>query len=184
MFRNPQLELPTLHLPISVRILHHPSEKLAKSSIAPFTFLSPQVELEMFDPSRPLLAGLSPSSTCILFPHKNSRKLGEWDSVEGIKNVVVLDCTWFQTDQLVSKLESEGFDRFVRLEDYESLYWRYNHHSDKALSSAEALSYFLREYQECRKLDKHEYDGLMFLYCLNLKIVERSYRKEGKDSQN
>jgi hypothetical protein len=45
MFRNPQLELPTLHLPITVRILHHPSEKLAKSSIVPVTFLSAQVEL-------------------------------------------------------------------------------------------------------------------------------------------
>jgi DTW domain-containing protein YfiP len=141
----------------------------------------------MFDPAHHLLEGLNPSSTCILFPHKSSRNLREWDSVEAIRNVVVLDCTWFQTDQLLSKLECQGFDRFVRLDDYESLYWRYNHHSDKALSSAEALAYFFREYQECRKLDKHEYDGLMFLYCLNLKIVEQSYRKEGeegKKSQN
>jgi hypothetical protein len=44
------------------------------------------------------------------------------------------------------------------------------------------LAYFVREYQGCRKLDEHEYDDLMFLYCLTLRIVEKSYRKERKGS--
>lgn len=35
--------------------------------------------------------------------------------VQTIKNVVVLDCTWFQTDQLVSTLEQKGFSNFIRL---------------------------------------------------------------------
>jgi hypothetical protein len=30
------------------------------------------------------------------------------------------------------------------------------------------------------KLDKYLYDNLMFFYCLNLKIVENSYRREGE----
>ena len=65
------------------------------------------------------------------------------------------------------------------MENYESLYWRYNHHNDKALSSAEALIYFLREYQKSKELPTKEYDPLMFLYCLSLKIIESGYRKSG-----
>lgn len=53
--------------------------------------------------------------TFILFPHKNSKKVSEMKDIENIKNIVVLDCTWFQTDQLISILEGEGYNNFIRL---------------------------------------------------------------------
>lgn len=97
---------------------------------------------------------------------------------ENMHNLVILDCTWFQTDAIIKELEDKKFTNFVRLENYESLFWRYNHHSDKALSSAESLAYLLREYQSSLGEDPKNFDELMFLYCLNLKIVNDSYSRE------
>ena len=57
---------------------------------------------------------------------------------------MILDCTWFQTDLILKEMGKRGIKKFIRLDDYESVYWRYNHHNDKALSSAEALMYFMR----------------------------------------
>jgi hypothetical protein len=66
--------------------------------------------------------------------------------------VIVLDCTWFQTDQMITDLQGRGYSKFIRLEGYESCFWRYNHYGEEALSSAESVMHFLREWQT----KKHE----------------------------
>lgn len=116
-----------------------------------------------------------------MYPHKDSTLVTP-EIVPQIKNIIVLDCTWFQTDQVVSSLSKRGLNKFIRLENYQSLYWRYNHHNDQALSSAEALIYFLREFQNAKNEPTKTFDPLMFLYCLNLKIVEESYRQDKKNT--
>jgi ribosome biogenesis protein Tsr3 len=72
----------------------------------------------MFSPTKnekSLFKNINANETWILFPHKNSKKLSEKKDLQKIKNVVILDCTWFQTDQLISELEGDGFHNFVRL---------------------------------------------------------------------
>lgn len=114
----------------------------------------------------------STDDTFILFPHKNSRSLGQ---IEGkISNLVVLDCTWFQTDQIIEGLEAKGYNNFIKLEGYESVFWRYNHYGEEALSSAESVMHFFREYQARQKGKAGEYDSLMLLYALNMQIVGKS----------
>lgn len=84
-------------------------------------------------------------NTYILFPHKKSKSL---DQIEGkISNVIILDCTWFQTDQIIESLDEIGYKKYIKLEGYESVFWRYNHHGDGALSSAESVMHFFHEYQ-------------------------------------
>jgi hypothetical protein len=64
-----------------------------------------------------------------------------------VENIILLDCTWFQTDQLIETLQEKGYTNFIKLEGYESVFWRYNHYGEAALSTAESLLYFFREYQ-------------------------------------
>ena len=92
--------------------------------------------------------------------------------VEGkISNLVVLDYTWFQTDQIIESLEAKGYNNFIKLEGYESVFWRYNHYGEEALSSAESVMHFLREFQARQKGRVGAYDSLMLLYALNIQIV-------------
>lgn len=70
------------------------------------TLISDQIKISTYySNSNPeaLLNGLEPNQTCILFPHKESKRVTEV-SFNNIKNVVILDCTWFQTDLLVACL--------------------------------------------------------------------------------
>lgn len=41
-------------------------------------------------------------------------------------------------------MKGKGYQKYVRIEGYKSLYWRYNHHNDEALSSVEAIAFFMR----------------------------------------
>ena len=75
----------------------------------------------------------------------------------------------------------KGIKKFIRLDDYESVYWRYNHHNDKALSSAEALMYFMREYQTALGQPMKKFDALMFLYILQMKIINANWKEEKKE---
>jgi hypothetical protein len=52
-------------------------------------------------------------NTYILDPHKDSQSLSE---VQGtISNLLVLDCTWFQTDQIIESLSGLGYKKFIKL---------------------------------------------------------------------
>lgn len=94
-----------------------------------------------------------------------------------IKNIVVLDCTWFQTDQIIEQMQLKGYRNFIKLEGYESVFWRYNHYGEAALSSAESLMFFFREYQAQLKEEPGRYDQIMLLYALNMLKVEKSMKE-------
>ena len=94
-----------------------------------------------------------------------------------IKNIVVLDCTWFQTDQIIEQMQLKGYRNFIKLEGYESVFWRYNHYGEAALSSAESLMFFFREYKAQLKEEPGRYDQIMLLYALNMLKVEKSMKE-------
>lgn len=72
-------------------------------------------------------------------------------------------------------MQERGYKNFIKLEGYESVFWRYNHYGEEALSSAESLMFFFREYQNSQKEEAlKRYDQLMLLYALNMQKVEKS----------
>jgi hypothetical protein len=72
-------------------------------------------------------------------------------------------------------MQERGYKNFIKLEGYESVFWRYNHYGEEALSSAESLMFFFREYQNSQnEEDLKRYDQLMLLYALNMQKVEKS----------
>jgi len=71
-------------------------------------------------------------------------------------------------------LQEKGYTNFIKLEGYESVFWRYNHYGEAALSTAESLMYFFREYQQRKTESVGQFDNLMLLYALNLQMVGKS----------
>ena len=70
--------------------------------------------------------------------------------------------------------------KYVKLEDYETTYWRHQHHNEKCLATCEAIYYFYKEYDiaKNRQTDlSYQYDGkydnLLFYYMLQFKMMER-----------
>lgn len=108
-------------------------------------------------------------NTFILYPHKKSKSLKEVS--QKIDDLIVLDCTWFQTDQIIENMQQLGYNNFIKLQGYESVFWRYNHFGEEALSSAESILHFFREYQVKLQEQQKKYDNLMLLYALNMTMV-------------
>ena len=52
-------------------------------------------------------------NTFILYPHKKSKSLK--DVSQRIDNLIVLDCTWFQTDQIIENMQELGHNNFIKL---------------------------------------------------------------------
>lgn len=117
---------------------------------------------------------LNEEETCILYPHKDAKLLEDLskEEIQKIKNVVAVDCTWFQTNKILKSLKKKKF-RYIKLKDYETVFWRYQHHGKKCLSTCEAIYYFYKEYSKAMGLNADQedsFDSLMFFY--NLQIHE------------
>ena len=96
-----------VEMPLRVSIIHHSFEKMSKSSIAPMRLLTNGInvypfsnheeenEKEVFD-----RLPADRASTFILYPHPKSKTLSQ--VTRPIKDLIILDCTWFQTDQILT----------------------------------------------------------------------------------
>jgi len=178
---NPNHPLPRVRLPCNTVILHHPQEKASKSSGLPLVLLSQEVNMVTYqeDMLEELFKAYSEEDTYVLYPHKDSITVTELTHPP--KNIIAIDCTWFQTNTVLRHLEKAKKFRYVKLQDYETQFWRYQNHGAKALSTAEAVFYFYREFAERFEQGyHHQYDELLFLYVTNYHIIEE-YHKGGKE---
>lgn len=167
-------------------ILHHPEEKASKSSALPLALISEEVgKLDYQEDMAPLLEPFDEQTTYILYPHKESLKVSQL--TQPPKTIIAVDCTWFQTNTVLRHLEiaqekSGKKFRYLKLEDYETQFWRYQNHGEKALSTAEAIYYFFKELAE--KFEgpyKGKYDELLYLYVLNYNIIEEYHKPLGEE---
>ena len=143
---------------------------------------------------------LNTEGTYVLYPHKDALTVKELkpEELNSIKKIVALDCTWFQTtvkkfmhdsvlltSDLIKALintVSKYPVKYVKLEEYETTFWRPQHHSKKCLSTCEAIYYFFKEYDVAKNLltnENYQYDGkydnLLFYYVLQFKAIERAW---------
>ena len=88
---------------------------------------------------------LNENETLILYPHKDAKLVEDLspEELSKIKNVVAIDCTWYQTNAIFKSISKRKF-KFIKLKDYETLFWRYQQHGKKCLSTCEAIYYFYK----------------------------------------
>lgn len=140
---------------MELAIIHHKTENIAKSSAIPLKFLcTPSPEIIPFPFPMPCsLDNLA--NTYFLYPHKNAVTLSEMsqEKRQDISRIVAIDCTWRQTkplmDGLIDRYGEEKL-KFIKLDNYESVFWRFNQHGKTCLSTAEAIHYFYKEHQQAQ----------------------------------
>lgn len=106
------MDFPKVELDTDILILHHPEEKLTKSTGLPLCFLSPQISSATFsEEMEPFGEG-----TYVLYPHKDSIRVDQL--TEKPRLLVAIDCTWYQTGSILRVLERQKHLKYVRLEEY------------------------------------------------------------------
>ncbi|EAR85600.1 DTW domain protein (macronuclear) [Tetrahymena thermophila SB210] len=180
-------QIPKVQLPFRLTIVHHDQEKTKKSSALPVKLLIenneenckiihyPSHEIPEFDPD----------TTLILYPHKDSTRTLDLDleTMKQIKNVVAIDCTWNQTNSILNNFTNPKY-KYVRLEEYNTTFWRYQFHQPNCLATIEAIYYFFKEF-DCNFSSKQisqnyvydgKYDNLMFFYHWQYEMIQNHYK--------
>jgi len=164
---------PKLTLPLSVDIIHHPSELVSKSTAIHARIICPDnVKLHEY----PNFPDYNTDDTVLLFPSKNSCSVNDVD-ISKLKKVVFIDCQWQKTrrmmnDPRLSKLQQ------VKINLHKTLFWRYQSYGEGCLATIEAVHYFFKEYHEKANNGKYdgEYDNLLYYYSLFYNIIQNHYK--------
>ena len=170
-------------LPLPLTILHHPVEKLSKSSGAHALVLAPSTSIYHF----PDLPDYDIEEAVLLYPTDDAVRWDEMsqEDFDKVKHVYVIDSTWTQaraiyTDPRLSKIKK------ITIAPQKTKFWRYQKLGEQCLSSIEAIYYTYREYLERRNGGyKKELDNLLFYFCFFYEKIQQSYTsgkfaKEGK----
>jgi len=129
------------------------------------------------------------ASTVILYPCEDAVSVSEidWSTV---RSVVLIDSTWFQTDQILAQLPLERL-RKVKIEGKKTLFWR--HHgryetnvrnlTEQHLSTVEAAYFLLKEVYEARTHSTYDgrFDNLLYFFVHQYKLIQSVYKAKQKD---
>lgn len=105
------------------------------------------------------------------------------EEISEIDAVMTLDCTWYQAKGFIRDIPDE--ECFVMLNDYKTVFWRHQPHSDNFLATVESVYYFYQEYfEELKKREiledeERNIDDLLYLYCLKIMMIV-DHEKSGK----
>ncbi|CAD8071455.1 unnamed protein product [Paramecium sonneborni] len=171
--------IPKIELPLNLLILHHDKEKHQKSSAIPAKFLSAQVEVKDFPCDFEF-----DEYTYVLYPHQNAKYIKDLslEEIQSIKKFVAIDCTWHQTGAILETIQKKyPNQKYLKLEDYQTYFWRYQHHSLKCLATIEAIYYCYQEYSKAMKQNK-DYCNLLFFYKYTFQQIKEALKKEAGNS--
>eukprot|EP00003_Mantamonas_plastica_P021572 TRINITY_DN3515_c1_g2_i1.p1 TRINITY_DN3515_c1_g2~~TRINITY_DN3515_c1_g2_i1.p1 ORF type:complete len:318 (-),score=87.65 TRINITY_DN3515_c1_g2_i1:665-1618(-) len=179
---------PKVHLPIDLEIVHHPKEKLSKSTIPHAMVIADNAHIHEY---REVELDFDEADTVILYPGENAIDIQDLD-LDAVKRVVVIDGTWSQAktmsrDPALTKLKQ------VKIGNYETMFWRHQQKGKDHLATIEAIYYFYRElYTAINAQGKGETgvvgseyageaDNLLFFYMYKYRLIQKVYKEENKE---
>ena len=172
-----QLEgkVPFVTLPIKIKIIKHRQELNSKSTSIQAKLLAPD-DVEIIEYTHDKIAELvecfDDASTVIFFPSENATDLHVYDSGT-IKAAFFIDGTWNQAKSMVGKFAKATFVRISRLPCEGTVFWRYQSLGRHALSTIEAIYYFLREIDASRDVPL---DNLLWFYSYFYGLIQTYYQ--------
>eukprot|EP00743_Colponemidia_sp_Colp-15_P008457 GILK01009193.1.p1 GENE.GILK01009193.1~~GILK01009193.1.p1 ORF type:complete len:296 (+),score=62.80 GILK01009193.1:23-910(+) len=165
--------IPRLSLPIKVDIVHHPTEKLSKSSATHAKVLAPDDVTFLDYPAD--IPDYDLESTVLLFPCDDAVSFSEIDASK-IKRCVFVDSTWSQTKQIVQHPKMHRLRR-VKIDSRKTTFWRFQRLSDEYLSTLEAIYFAVVEYITATKgRYEHEVDNLLYYYTFLHGVIQDFYK--------
>lgn len=170
---------PTVQLPIDLEIIHHPSEKLSKSTAIHAVVLSPQAKMH----ESPDVPEYDPETTVLLFPSVGAVDILEYPKLSTLKRVVVVDSQWQKTNGIISHPNLAKLPCVV-ISKRSTYFWRYQPKDmgDDFLATIEAIYYFYRDYLSVKN-QSQPYDGsvdnLLFFFAHMYKVIQQTYKEKG-----
>ncbi|TPX41383.1 hypothetical protein SeMB42_g05590 [Synchytrium endobioticum] len=186
----PLQHVPTpVSLPISVDIWRHTGERSTKSTSPHLVMLArPHVAMHTdgfthrlgFVRDEPDQAWID--DTLLLFPSDNALPLADIPQAS-FKRLIVIDGTWRQARTMSRHPSFEKFRR-VKIQERETLFWRWQTYSSNYLSTIEAIYYFFRDYYAAYESLRRDgsiaaydgrYDNLLLYFKLQYETVQNAY---------
>jgi len=139
-------------LPINIELVHHPQEKITKSTGLHACLTSPtQARLVRFPDELP---DYSPEDTVVLFPTADAVELSDANlDFSKIKRAVVIEATWQKANTVVQHPKIVNLPK-IKLTQRISTFWRHQELGNQFLSTLEAIYYLCVEAYE-RQLRDH-----------------------------
>merc|ERR1711991_279708 len=146
---------PKLELPIDLEIVHHPSEKLSKSTAIHAVVLSEQAKMREAPDEIP---EYDPETTVLLFPSASAVDILDYPKLSTLKRVVVIDSQWQKTNGIVSHPSLAKLDTVI-IQSRSTYFWRYQPKDmgSDFLATIEAIYYLYRDY--LTKVRDEPYNG-------------------------
>ncbi|KAF2071112.1 hypothetical protein CYY_007577 [Polysphondylium violaceum] len=169
---------PKLKLPLSVDVLHYPTELISKSTAIHSRVLArDDVEFKEF----PNVPEYNAEETILLFPSEDSCFVKDIDCSK-IKKVVFIESQWHNTKKILAHPNLKNV-RCVKIDLQKTMFWRYQHHGENFLATIEAIYYFFKEYQQAISNGAYngEYDNLLYYYTFFYNLIQSSYKHSNKD---
>jgi hypothetical protein len=130
-----------LPLPLSIELVHHPGEKLQKSTGLHSCLVSPeQARLVQFPDNLP---DYSEEDTVILFPTDDAYAPDDIDWTK-YNHCIIVEATWSGTTAVLNHPKLKNLKK-VKLHNYQTLFWRNQQFGSAFLATIEAIYYLCRE---------------------------------------
>jgi hypothetical protein len=175
----PPNAVPQLTLPITVDIIHWPSELISKSTAIHAKLLAP-TSVNIFE--YPNFPDYNTEEVLLLYPTEDAIAVNDMDieTAKRIKRVVFVDSQWHAAHRI---LRHERLMKLtcVKFTAYKTFFWRYQQCGDECLATIEAIYYFFKEYHKrvCGTYNG-EYDNLLFFFSFFYNLIQDKYKKEAK----
>lgn len=102
------------------------------------------------------------------------------EEAQKIKKLVVVDSQWQKTHSILSHPNLTCL-KCVKITEYKTSFWRYQHHGDSYLATIEAIYYFFREFFDALHPDMKydgQYDNLLYYYSFMYNLIQKFYRQK------
>lgn len=168
-------KIPQVQLPIKIKIIKHRQEANSKSTSIQAKLLAPD-DIEImdynFDRTTELVNDFDNANTIILFPSEKAVDLHYYDQT-CIKTVFFIDGTWNQAKSIANRFSKATFVKISKLPCEGTVFWRYQSLGRHALSTIEAIYYFLRETGQSKNA---QFDNLLWFYSYFYNLIQAHYQ--------
>ena len=136
--------LPTVRLPLKLDILRGTDEKASKSTAGQAVVLAPSDARIFYLPAMPHYE--DPTRVLLLYPSHTALPARRLPDLSAFDTVLVVDTTWQKSSGVMGRLAAQPFTH-VLIEEYETLFWRYQSVGPACLATLEAIYFFMREFE-------------------------------------
>ena len=170
---------PHIELPIICDVIHYATEAQSKSTAVHAKVVAfESVRVHPFPSDT--LHEWDPEDTVVLFPSDDAVSVKDLD-FNKVKHVVFVESQWHTAKRILGSPQVSKL-RHVKIENYETRFWRWQNVGNEGLATIEAIYYFYREFITATNGSYHgEVDNLMYYFSFYYELLQDVYKRSGRE---